>query len=126
MNIKEVFEKCNDGDYVVDNKNIKWKVDGGGLTNIRFNLYKLYTLKDILELDFRKFYNVDWSKVEVDTKILVSNDYIRWYHAHFAKFEDNTIYTFSNGATSFTYGYSAFEPWKYAKLYGEGNSYVSL
>ena len=27
MNINEVFEKCNDGDYVIDNFNKKWKVD---------------------------------------------------------------------------------------------------
>ena len=35
-------------------------------------------------------------------------------------FENNTIYTFSDGVTSFTYGYygySEFEPWQYAKLY---------
>ena len=120
MNIKEVFEKCNDGDYVVDNKNIKWKVIGGELTNIRFNLYNLYTLKQLLDLDFRKFYDIDWSKVEVDTKILVSNDNKRWYKAHFAMLEDDTIYSFRNGTTSFTYGYSAFVPWAYAKLYKEG------
>jgi hypothetical protein len=126
MNIKEVFEKCNDGDYVVDNKNIKWKVIGGELTNIRFNLYNLYTLKQLLDLDFKKFYNVDWSKVEVDTKILVSFDNEKWYKRYFAKFEDGKIYTFANGTTSFSYNYRELVPWKYAKLYKEGNDYVSL
>lgn len=123
MNIREVFEKCNDGDYVIDNFNKKWKVEEEELKQKYFDnwciINNFYTLKQIMELDFKKDYNVDWSKVEVDTKILVSNDDVRWYRAHFAKFENNTIYSFSNGTTSFTYEYSAFEPWKYAILYEE-------
>ena len=130
MNIKEVFEKCNDGDYVIDNFNKEWKVEEEELKQKYFDnwciINNFYTLKQIMELDFKKDYNVDWSKVEVDTKILVSNDDVRWYRAHFAKFENNTIYSFSNGTTSFTYEYSAFEPWKYAILYEEGNNFVSL
>lgn len=130
MNIKEVFEKCNDGDYVIDNFNKKWKVEEEELKQKYFDnwciINNFYTLKQIMELDFKKDYNVDWSKVEVDTKILVSNDDVRWYRAHFAMFENDTIYSFSNGTTSFTYEYSAFEPWKYAILYEEGNNFVSL
>lgn len=130
MNIREVFEKCNNGDYVIDNFNKKWKVEEEELKQKYFDnwciINNFYTLKQIMELDFKKDYNVDWSKVEVDTKILVSNDDVRWYRAHFAKFENNTIYSFSNGTTSFTYEYSAFEPWKYAILYEEGNNFVSL
>lgn len=122
MNIKEVFEKCNNGDYVIDNNGKKWIVDNGDLSCDWRDINKFYTLEAILDLDFRKFYNIDWSKVAVDTKILVSNDGDVWYHAHFAKFENNTIYTFSDGATSFTYGHyanSEFEPWQYVKLYKE-------
>lgn len=130
MNIKEVFEKCNDGDYVIDNFNKKWKVEEEELKQKYFDnwciINNFYTLKQIMELDFKKDYNVDWSKVEVDTKILVSNDDVRWYRAHFAMFKNDTIYSFSNGTTSFTYEYSAFEPWKYAILYEEGNNFVSL
>lgn len=130
MNIKEVFEKCNDGDYVIDNFNKKWKVEEEELKQKYFDnwciINNFYTLKQIMELDFKKDYNVDWSKVEVDTKILVSNDDVRWYRAHFAMFENDTIYSFSNGTTSFTYEYSAFEPWKHAILYEEGNNFVSL
>lgn len=122
MNIKEVFEKCNDGDYVIDNNGKKWIVDNGDLSCDWCDINDFYTLEAIMDLDFRKFYEIDWSKVAVDTKILVSNDGDVWYHAHFAKFENNTIYTFSDGATSFTYGYygySEFEPWQYVKLYKE-------
>ena len=124
MNIKEVFEKCNDGDYVIDNFNKKWKVEEEELKQKYFDnwciINNFYTLKQIMELDFKKDYNVDWSKVEVDTKILVSNDDVRWYHAHFAMFKNDTIYTFSDGTTSFTCKCNiAFESWNYAKLYKE-------
>lgn len=124
MNIKEVFEKCNDGDFVIDNNNKKWKVDGEELKEMYFgnwcNINNFYTLKLIMHLDFKKVYDIDWSKVDVDTKILVSDNGLRWHKAHFAKFEDNTIYTFRNGATSFTNAYYPYEPWQYAKLYKEG------
>ena len=33
MNIREVFEKCKNNDYVKDNNGKKWKVDKGDLTN---------------------------------------------------------------------------------------------
>lgn len=125
MNIKEVFERCNDGDFVIDNNNKKWKVDGEELRGMYFGnwciLNNFYTLKLIMHLDFKKVYDIDWSKVEVDTKILVSNDDKRWYHAHFAMFENDTIYTFDNGTTSFTYNYTGLVPWEYAKLYKEEN-----
>lgn len=119
MNIKEVFEKCNDGDYVIDNFNRKWKLDKGDLSCDCGYINNFYALKGILDLQFKKVYKIDWSKVEVDTKILVSNDDIRWYRVHFAMFENDTVYSFSNGATSFTHGNSPLETWNYAKLYKE-------
>lgn len=46
---------------------------------------------------------VDWSKVEVDTPILVKDDCDdKWEKAYFAKYEDEMIYTWSNGKTSFS------------------------
>ena len=46
---------------------------------------------------------VDWSKVEVDTPILVKDDYDdKWKKAYFAKYEDEMIYAWSNGRTSFS------------------------
>lgn len=44
---------------------------------------------------------VDWSKVEVDTPILVT-DYVRskWVKRYFAKFEDGKVYAWQDGATS--------------------------
>ena len=118
MNIKEVFEKCTDGDFVVDNFHRKWKVDKGDLSLDWCDLNDYYTLKQILDLDFKKVYDVDWSKVEVDTKILVSEDGDVWGKRYFAKYENDKVCTFAGGATSFsTDGY--YISWKYAKLYKE-------
>ena len=123
MNIKEVFEKCNDGDFVIDNNNKKWKVDKWNdkcdLTNEYYFIYNYYTLTELLDLDFKKVYDVDWSKVEVDTKILVSSDDIKWYRRYFAKYENGKVYAYPNGATSFTYDCREVLPWKYVKLYEE-------
>lgn len=118
MNIKEVIEKCTDGDFVIDNFHRKWKVDKGDLSCDCGDINNFYTLKQIMELDFKKVYDVDWSKVEVDTKILVSNSGDVWYKKYFAKYENGKVCTFIGGATSFSSG-GYFISWKYAKLYKE-------
>lgn len=46
---------------------------------------------------------VDWSKVAVDTPILVKDDCDnKWEKAYFAKYEDEMIYAWDNGRTSFS------------------------
>lgn len=60
---------------------------------------------------------VDWSKVPVDTKILVSHDKEKWLRRYFAKFEDGKVFAWSYGQTSFTT--DTHVEWKYAKLYKE-------
>lgn len=46
---------------------------------------------------------VDWSKVPVDTKILVrDSEDGEWEKRHFAKFEDGKIFAWANCTTSFT------------------------
>lgn len=121
MNIKEVFEKCNNGEYVIDNHKRRWKVDNGELTVSCLwpTFYNLYTLKEITELDFKKVYDIDWSKVEVDTKILVSDDGNVWRRRYFAKYENDKVCAFVGGATSFS-NRGSYISWKYAKLYKEG------
>ena len=59
---------------------------------------------------------VDWSKVEVDTPILV-RDYEsqEWEARYFAKYEDGGIYAWVGGNTSWTSKGAATE-WEYAKL----------
>ena len=61
---------------------------------------------------------VDWSKVAVDTPILVrDSEEEAWRKRYFAKYEDNTVYAWSGGATSWsTYRSSDIDNWKMAKL----------
>ena len=59
---------------------------------------------------------VDWSKVPVDTPILVSDDNRRWEHKHFAKYENGYVYAWANGMTSFTVIDFHSCTWNYAKL----------
>lgn len=61
---------------------------------------------------------VDWSKVEVDTKVLVRDSKeANWKHRYFSKYEDGIIYAWNDGRTSFTSDYSEMTEWEYAKLY---------
>ena len=57
----------------------------------------------------------DWSKVEVDTPILVRDiEYNRWIKRYFAKYENGLIYAWNGGATSWST--DAITDWAYAKL----------
>ena len=62
---------------------------------------------------------VDWSKVEVDTPILVRNtEKEEWQKRHFAKYEDGKVYTWDDGMTSWTANGEEDDitSWDYAKL----------
>ena len=60
-------------------------------------------------------YEVDWSKVEVDTPILVKEcEHGKWLKRYFAKYENGTVYAWNGGCTSFSE--SAWTAWNYAKL----------
>ena len=57
----------------------------------------------------------DWSKVEVDTPILVRQDKTGyWLERHFAKYENGDVYAWVDGQTSWT-GADKIK-WKFAKL----------
>ena len=67
------------------------------------------------EYEEHKEPEIDWSKVEVDTPILVrDHENQEWDARHFAKYENETIYAWDSGRTSWS-GDSVTE-WKYAKL----------
>ena len=58
---------------------------------------------------------VDWSKVEVDTPILVRQGKNgEWLERHFAKYENGDVYAWVDGQTSWT-GADKIK-WRYAKL----------
>lgn len=76
------------------------------------------TAKEWLESEYVPY--VDWSKVEVDTKVLVSDDNKHWFKRHFAKYEDGKIYAWRDGRTSWSSGNVIY--WNHAKLYDEEES----
>lgn len=58
---------------------------------------------------------VDWSKIPVDTPILVRNLITYdWIERHFAKYEYNFVYAWCDGKTSYTT--DSMNYWNYAKL----------
>ena len=61
---------------------------------------------------------IDWSKVKVDTPVLVSFDGCNWFKKYFAKVQNNTVYTWDNGATSWSISNKEYcvTSWRYAKL----------
>lgn len=59
----------------------------------------------------------DWSKVEVDTPILVRNDdyaTTSWLRRYFAEYDDGVVYAWNCGCTSWSE--TVMTAWKYAKL----------
>lgn len=94
------------------------KVWGSAITKEYPNYMTLQSLNEIEKLGTiyeRK--ETDWSMVEVDTKILVSDDGEEWLKRHFAKYQKDKIYAFVDGKTSFTTRGEMI--WTYAKLYEE-------
>lgn len=60
---------------------------------------------------------VDWSAVEVDTPILVSNNEDSWVRRYFARFEKGKVCAWSMGVTSWTADNDYdITGWNYAKL----------
>lgn len=85
-------------------------------------IYCCIKYNDITKYNFTEYTPpIDWSKVEVDTKLLVKGDRSdRWIRRYFAKYENNRIYAFDNGYTSWVTGDSdTISCWNYAKLYTE-------
>lgn len=80
-----------------------------GVTCERCNMLQmLWLLEDYKEPE------VDWSKVEVDTPILVSNSEDGdWYRRYFAKY-NGKMFAWSDGRTS--WNETDVRAWDYAKL----------
>ena len=58
---------------------------------------------------------VDWSKVAVDTPILVSdNEDGKWIRRYFAKYDSKFVYAWNGGCTSWSE--KCMTGWEYAKL----------
>lgn len=87
--------------------------------NCLSNSYDTNTLKEIekIAIDYN---DTDWSKVPVDTKILVRDAFNHhWINRYFAKYENGQIYAFEDGSTSWT-SHGKVTHWEIVKLYEEG------
>ena len=61
---------------------------------------------------------IDWSKVKVDTPILVrDNEFAEWLRRYFAKYEGGKVFAWNGGKTSWSLRNDSALPWKYAKLW---------
>ena len=58
---------------------------------------------------------IDWTKVAMDTPILVRvNEYEEWEKRYFAEFKDGKVFAWNGGCTSWNADSQCY--WKYAKL----------
>ena len=82
---------------------------------VKCQLYRtIWLLEDYEE---PKEPEVDWSKVEVDTPILVRTvEGAEWFKRHFAKYEGGRVFVWNNGKTSWTAHDKLMTDWNYAKL----------
>ena len=123
MKINEVLRKENVGKLykfkevvyeVAENFNsVLELIDTNDGATIEVGVY----LIDIINGEFEEY--IDWTKIPVDAKVLVSEDGEYWIRRYFAKYEGGCIYAFSDGYTSFTAEKDDVCRWNYAKLYEE-------
>ena len=120
----KIWELEEGKEYQTNLNTRKYRIDNGELRVYDgFNLtWKMSDMSynTVLNMDFTEYTPpTDWSKVEVDTKVLVrDNDNEVWTRRHFAKYENGTIYVYSVGTTSFTTD-MFLSSYKQAKLYTE-------
>ena len=129
MNVIEVSKKENVGKkyeaYYNGKSNGIWvlKEEDNDIFEL-YNVYEvgitdLYYVSEIMSLEFKEI--IDWSEIPVDTKLLVSRNGEDWYRRYFAKYENDRVYCFDSGATSFSVqnGNLDISAWEYVKLYEE-------
>ena len=88
----------------------------GGKTSCR--IYR----KEWLNSEYKEP-EIDWSKVTVDTPILVRNyETQNWVKRYFTKYENGKVFAWSLGSTSWSSdGAKDTVSWKYAKLAEDGD-----
>lgn len=120
---KEIIEiACNGGNIAV----VNGKLENCRKTQCNECNFNGGTIRDC-EIKTRKWANseyvepieppVDWSRVPVDTPILVrDSELFAWSKEHFAKYEDETVYTWDYGKTSWSTYDGKMSSYKYAML----------
>ena len=82
---------------------------------------KCHLYRTIWLLEDYKEPEVDWSKVAVDTPILVRDtEDEQWVKRYFAKYEDGYVYAWDVGRTSWSA--DGVNTWEYAKLAESGGA----
>ena len=95
---------------------LKSEVCGGLACGACYMLQTIWLLEEYEEPEEPEEPKTDWSKVEVDTPILVRDfEGSDWFRRHFAKYENGTVYAWDGGDTSWSGG-DVMTMWKYAKL----------
>ena len=119
----KVWELEEGKEYVIEDQ-IKYKLTDGALCYydnsyqqwIRSTLqYNNAVIKDFTEY----IPPTDWSKVEVDAKVLVRNRSGQWYRRYFARCEQDKVYAYTDGATSWSDDSDSVISWDEVKLYTE-------
>ena len=132
MKAWEICKKENVGKVYKDSEGREWediepymRCEYDLRSKVGYLITDSLIVSEIAELDFEEV--IDWSKVPVDTKILVSNcingagEVIEWRKRYFAKYENGIVYAWNDGKTSFTAELDgSCMDWEFAKLYEEG------
>lgn len=109
----EVEELCNK--FIKPNILKKDNCSGINCTACSMRMM-LWLLEDCEESE------VDWNKIKVDTQLLVRNyKNGEWSKRYFAKYEDEKVYAWCNGRTS--WNETSVYAWNYAKLAGDEKEY---
>lgn len=108
----ELLKRCTSGDFdTFFDKYISPTYHRCTYSNTTFDKIIILTM---LWLDEEYQEEVDWSKVKVDTPILVSMNGETWYRRYFAEYHNEVVHAFDDGATSWTTAEKT--GWTYAKL----------
>lgn len=91
-------------------------------------VYKNFDMMKVLDCDNNVIWErkeIDWTKVPVDTKVLVRDSKDgEWYKRYFAEYEDGRFYVFNNGGTSWSI--SGKTSWGECKLAEEPKEEVTV
>jgi hypothetical protein len=106
--VKMIFSNIN-------NSRSAWLYNGKSILGIRIDSRFLNSKWTIVKPQ------TDWSKVAVDTKVVVwDNSSSTKFKRYFAKYENGKVHTFYNGSTSFSDSRTnGFKSWDNAELFEE-------
>lgn len=97
--------------YILKSVSLKSVSCGNVACDVCRMLQMLWLLEEYEESE------TDWSKVEVDTPILVRDvENENWYRRYFAKYENGKVHAWINGVTSWSAVEDRTTCWNYAKL----------